>query len=221
MLIAACDPGKIHDSFGFVVIRVDDKVIHVRTARRWLGRDYTDVERTIAKFHMKHNFDHVVVEQNSMGVHVVESLIRQYNLPVISVTTSANLKDNKKIISARVMDKNQMALYIAKLMKDKLIKFPSGKKTKDLAELERQIAIFAEHRTESGKALSYYAPGNEHDDLAMALMLAVHIGRYYLRNEDDTRIHAYSKPIMGEEEDLLGTGVPAGAISKGRFVLQP
>ena len=77
MLIAACDPGKIHDSFGFVVIRVDDEVIHVRTARRWLGRDYTDVERTIAKFHMKHNFDHVVVEQNSMGVHVVESLIRQ------------------------------------------------------------------------------------------------------------------------------------------------
>ena len=219
MLIAAGDPGKIRSSFAFVVIRVNEDDISVRAAKRWLNKDYTDVEREIAKYHMKHNFDHIVIEQNNTGIHVIEVLKRQYNLPIIAVVTSNNLKDNKKVASARVMDKNQMANYIANLMKDHKIKFPP-KGSKDMMELERQIAIFAEHRTEAGN-VSYYAPGNEHDDLAMALMLAVHIGRYYLRNEDDTRIHAYSKSIMGEEDDLLGTGVPAGAVSKGRFVLQP
>ena len=221
MLIAACDPGKIRDSFGFVVIRVDKDDIVVRTARRWQGRDYTDVERTIAKYHLKHNFDHIVVEQNNTGIHVIEILVRQYHLPIISVTTSKDLKDAKKIVSARVMDKNQMANYIATMMRDKKIKFPRGNMSKDLRELERQIAIFAEHRTESGKGLSYYAPGQEHDDLAMAFMLAIHIGRYYLREESETRIGAASKAIDYGEVDILGSGIPEGGISKGRAVMMP
>ena len=230
MLIAACDPGKIRDSFGFVVIRVnDDFPIEVRTAKRWHGRDYADVERTIAKFHLKHNFDHIVVEQNNVGIHVVESLVKQYKLPIIAVTTSKDLKDNKKIIAARVMDKNQTSLYIAKLMKNTdedgdlnpLIKFPRGQKSKDLRELERQVAIFAEHRTESGKGLSYYAPGQEHDDLAMAFMLAIHIAKYYLREDEETRIGAASKAIDYGEIDILGSGIPEGGISKGRAVVMP
>ena len=213
--------GKIRDSFGFVVIRVDKDSIVVRTARRWQGRDYTDVERTIAKYHLKHNFDHIVVEQNNTGIHVIEVLKRQYNLPIISVTTSKDLKDNKKIISARVMDKNQMANYIATLMRDKKISFPRGNVSKDLRELERQIAIFAEHRTESGKGLSYYAPGQEHDDLAMAFMLAIHIAKYYLREDETSRIGAASKAIDYGEFDMLGSGIPEGGISKGRAVMMP
>ena len=219
LLIAACDPGKIRDSFGFVVIRVDEDDIKVRAVKRWLGRDYTDVERTIAKYHMKHNFDHIVVEQNNTGIHVIEVLKRQYNLPVVAVVTSNNLKDNKKVASARVMDKNLMANYIAGLMMDHKIKFPASG-GKDMKELERQIAIFAEHRTEAGN-VAYYAPGNEHDDLAMALMLAIHIGKYYLRSDDDTAIHVASKPIIADDEDILGTGVPSGAILKEKYVIQP
>ncbi len=228
MLIAALDPGKMKDSFGFVVIRVDEDSITVRAAREWKGRDYADVERTVAKYHLKHNFDHIVVEQNSIGVHVVEVLIRQYNLPIVAVTTSKNLKDNKKIMSAKVMDKNMMANYIATLMKntdedgdpDPILKFPING-SRDMKELERQVAIFAEHRTESGD-VSYHASGQEHDDLAMALMLAVHIGRYYIRKEEDTEIHVATKNISEDSyDDGLGTGVPLGAVSKGRFVLMP
>ena len=219
MLIAGCDPGKLSDSFGFVVIRVEKDDIIVRAAKRWLGRDYTDVERTIAKFHTKHNFDHIVVEQNNTGVHVIEVLKRKYNLPIIAVITSNNLKDNKKVASARVMDKNLMANYIAGLMKDHKIKFPTTG-GKDMKELERQIAIFAEHRTEAGN-VAYYAPGNEHDDLAMALMLAIHIGKYYLRSEGDTSINVMSKPIIAADEDILGTGVPIGAIPKESYTRMP
>ena len=219
MLIAACDPGKIRDSFGFVVIRVDNDDIKVRAVKRWLGRDYTDVERTIAKFHLKHHFDHIVVEQNNTGIHVIEVLKRKYNLPIVAVITSNNLKDNKKVASARVMDKNLMANYIAGLMKDHKIKFPASGGT-DMRELERQIAIFAEHRTEAGN-VAYYAPGNEHDDLAMALMLAIHIGKYYLRGDDATSIHAVSKPIIPPVDDLLGTGIPVGAILKGSYTRMP
>jgi len=228
MLIAALDPGKMKDSFGFVVIRVDEDSITVRAAREWKGRDYADVERTVAKYHLKHNFDHIVVEQNSIGVHVIEVLKRQYNLPIVSVTTSKNLKDNKKIMSAKTMDKNQMANYIATLMKhtdedgelDPLLKFPKNG-GKDMKELERQVAIFAEHRTESGN-VSYHATGSEHDDLAMALMLACHIGRYYIRREEDTNIHIATKNISDDSyDDGLGTGVPLGAIPKGRYVMMP
>lgn len=228
MLIAALDPGKMHDSFGFVVIRVDEDSITVRAAREWKGRDYADVERTVAKYHLKHNFDHiVVVEQNNIGVHVIETLIRQYNLPIVAVFTSKNIKDNKKVMSAKTMDKNMMANYIATLMKhtdedgnpDPKLKFPKNG-SKDMKELERQVAIFAEHRTESGN-VSYHASGQEHDDLAMALMLAVHIGRYYIRRDEDTEIKVFTKNIIEDYDDELGTGVPLGAVSKGRFVLMP
>ena len=125
MLIAAGYPGKLSDSFAFVVIRVDKENIIVRAAKRWLGLEYTDVEQQIAKFHLKHNFDHIVIEQNNTGIHVIEVLRRQYNLPIIPVTTTKNLKDNKKIMSARVMDKNMMAMYNANLMNDHKIKYPT------------------------------------------------------------------------------------------------
>ena len=193
--------------------------ITVRAAKRWLGVDYTDVEEQIAKFHLKHNFDHIVIEQNNTGIHVIEVLRRQYNLPIIPVTTTKNLKDNKKIMSARVMDKNMMAMYIANLMNDNKIKFPPTG-SKDMKELERQIAIFAEHRTEAGN-VQYYAPGNEHDDLAMAFMLAIHIARYYMRNED-TSIRVSSKRItLFDDEDILGSAIPAGSVLKGRSIVMP
>ena len=118
MLIAAGDPGKIRSSFAFVVIRVNEDDISVRAAKRWLNKDYTDVEREIAKYHMKHNFDHIVIEQNNTGIHVIEVLNIQYNLPIISVVTSNNLKDNKKVASARLIDNNQMSNYIPNLIKN-------------------------------------------------------------------------------------------------------
>jgi len=55
----------------------------------------------------------------------------------------------------------------------------------------------------------------------MALMLAIHIGRYYLRNEEDTRITVTTKNIIEDDEDILGTGIPYGAISKSRHVMMP
>ena len=66
MLIAACDPGKIRDSFAFVVIEPQADYFIVKAAKRWLGRDYMDIEKQIAKYHVKHNFDHIVVEQNKI-----------------------------------------------------------------------------------------------------------------------------------------------------------
>jgi len=49
-----------------------------------------------------------------------------------------------------------------------------------MLELKRQIAIFAEHKTEAG-SVSYYAPGAEHDDGVMALMINIQKVKQYLK----------------------------------------
>jgi len=50
----------------------------------------------------------------------------------------------------------------------------------DMLELKKQIAIFAEHKTEAG-SISYYAPGSEHDYGVMALLINCQNAREYLK----------------------------------------
>ena len=52
-----------------------------------------------------------------------------------------------------------------------------------MLELKRQIAIFAEHKTDVGIA-SYYAPGSEHGDGVMALMINIQKVTQYLKPGD-------------------------------------
>jgi len=99
--------------------------------------------------------------------------------------------------------------------------FPK-KTNKHIEELKRQISNFAEHITEAGNA-SYYAEGTEHDDTVMALMLAIFVGRHYIKKHEglQTGLGVTSKKYGSQEKDLLGTGVPIGMEILGKSVYTP
>jgi hypothetical protein len=211
-LILGGDPGKHRDSFALVAIEPIKDKIHVRGANRFNKRDYLDVEKHIERSYKKNDFDHIVIELNNTGTHVVENLIRINNIPcIIPVTTSKNLKDMKKIFSSKVMDKNEMTEWMIRMFQADNILFPKDTDP-NILELKRQLSIFAQHKTNAGN-VSYYAEGSEHDDMVMALMLACFIGRYYLREKhvrgSQSTLSIHSKKFTQRDDDeLLGTGAP-------------
>jgi len=217
IIIAACDPGKIRDSFGFVIIEIKNGKIYLRGAERWLGRPYKKIVEKIVQYNEEFEFNRIVVERNNVGEFVIEEFKLEYKTPVMPVITSKNLKDQKKIRSLKVMDKNEMVNFIASLKQEHKIRFPKYC-SKDMKELKRQISIFAEHRTESGQ-VSYYAEGKEHDDLVMAFMLACFVGRRYLRGRPKRVV--MNKKFRYDMHDNLGSGIPQGARLLGRTVFMP
>jgi hypothetical protein len=172
MKVIGIDSGKQRDSFAIVgVERIyegwNPKFL-VKNAQRWLGRNYIDVEKDIYKLHQKHPYDQYIIELNNVGHHVYEILSFEMGLPCIPITTAKDLKDPKKKIDPRIMDKNDMVRKMIHWFQDGSIVFPKNP-NKEVFELKRQLSIFAEHKTEAGN-VSYYAEGSEHDDLVMALM---------------------------------------------------
>ena len=211
MRIAGIDSGKQRDSFAFVGIEIKNNDIYVLGVKTWIQRKYIEVENLIANIHDTKPFDFYVVEVNNTGEHVYEELKYRHKIPnVIPVFTTANVKDQMKIATGKVMPKNQMVIFMARMFQDKRIKFPK-KTNKHIEELKRQISNFAEHITEAGNA-SYYAEGTEHDDTVMALMLAIFVGRHYIKYQEGfkTQLKVESKKFLGNEKDLLGSGVPSG-----------
>tara|TARA_R110002012_G_scaffold64769_1_gene170210 strand:+ start:7384 stop:8052 length:669 start_codon:yes stop_codon:yes gene_type:complete len=222
MRIAGIDSGKQRDSFAFVGIEVKNNNVYVKGVKTWLGRKYIEVENLIKEIHVTKPFDFYVVEINNTGEHVFEELKYRHKIPnVIPTFTSANVKDQSKINSGRVMPKNQMVLWLARMFQQNRIKFPV-KSNKNIEELKRQIAIFSEHISEAGN-VSYRAEGTEHDDTVMALMLACFIGRAYVKDQDGFRQQQTitSKKHSYEEEDVYGSGIPLYSTSLGREVYFP
>lgn len=187
-------------------------------AKRWLGRAYLEVEREIHLIDEKNPFDYYIVERNNTGEHVIEVLTTQYSLPVVPVTTSRELKDPKKIFNPMIMDKVDMARYMLIMFKDGRIIFPKEPQG-EVLELMRQLAIFAEKKTESGR-VTYQAEGSEHDDLVMALMLACFYSRNFV-DKGSNKYHTASKSFRGNEDDIYGTGVPEGMEARSRYVMRP
>ncbi len=222
MRIAGIDSGKQRDSFAFVGIEIKNDDIYVLGVKTWIQRKYIEVENLIANIHDTKPFNFYVVEVNNTGEHVYEELKYRHKIPnVIPVFTTASVKDQNKIATGKAMPKNQMVLYMARMFQNNRIKFPS-KTNKHIEELKRQISNFSEHITEAGNA-SYYAEGIEHDDTVMALMLAIFIGRHYIKNNEgfQTALKVESRKYDGGELDLLGSGVPNGMEILGRTVYTP
>lgn len=219
--ILALDPGKIADSFGVVGIEPIKDEIHIRLAKRWLGRNYTDVVNKIIAIHVRQNFDHIVLEMNNTG-QVVKELFDAKGVKTIPVTTVGKVTDPKKKVSLKAMEKKEIALWFLRMKTDHKIKF-HGTNDPDVKELMRQIQIFAEHRpqTDYGTGnFKYSAPGEEHDDMVMALLLACHIGRYYLTKKRNST-GVTSKKVYGDSDDEFGSGVPSMGVLKERYSINP
>jgi len=222
MRIAGIDSGKRRDSFAFCGIEVKNDNIYITGVKTWLGRNYMEVEKLISDIHDRTPFNFYCVEINNTGEQVFEELKYRYKIPnVIPTFTSANVKDQSKINSGKVMPKNQMTMWLARMFQNNRIKFPK-KSNKHVDELKRQISIFSEVITESG-SVSYRAEGQEHDDTVMALMLACFIGRHYIKNNEgfSQGLQITSRKFDQGQEDIYGTGVPSYAESLHREVFTP
>ncbi len=190
--IAGLDPGKHIDYFAFVGTSIQGGVMQVLGAKRWRGRNYLEVESELAQIHATKPFDMYVLELNNTGTHVYEVLTEQKHLPVIPVVTTKDVKDLAKKHDGRTMDKNEMVRLMIHWFLDGSIVFPEVM-TSELMELERQLRIFAEIKTEAG-SLSYRAEGSEHDDLVMALMLAC-FGARNLIGAQHVQLHNIDAPM--------------------------
>jgi hypothetical protein len=222
MRIAGIDSGKRRDSFAFVGIEIKNDDVYITGVKTWLGRNYIEVENLIANIHDTKPFNFYCVEINNTGEHVFEELKYRHRIPnVIPTFTSANVKDQHKINSGKVMPKNQMTLWLARMFQNNRIKFPK-KSNKDVDELKRQISIFSEVITESG-SVSYRAEGQEHDDTVMALMLACFIGRNFIKNNEgfNQGLQVANRQFIAEDPDIYGSGVPSHAESIQREVWKP
>ena len=179
--IAALDPGKLRDSAGLVslVINPPENEIFVEFARRWLRRDYLSVEADIARMYKKAKWLTIYAERNNIGEHVIEVLQQRYSLPVQPVTTAGRITDPEKMKKTKTMSKPEMVTWYLKAKQAHMVKFPQNSKNPDIMELERQISIFAEKITDAG-TVTYGAPGQEHDDLVMALLIGCFAARHWL-----------------------------------------
>ena len=126
MRIAGIDSGKQRDSFAFVGIEIKNDSIYVLGVKTWIGRKYIEVEELIAEIHEKKPFNFYVVEINNTGEHVYEELKYRHRIPnVLPTFTTAQVKDQSKINTGRVMPKNQMVIWMARMFQQNRIKFPT------------------------------------------------------------------------------------------------
>ena len=224
MRIAGIDSGKLRDSFAFVGIEVKHDNVYVLGVKTWLGRNYLDVENLIADIHSTKPFNYYSVEINNTGEHVYEELKYRHHIPnVIPIFTTREVKDQSKINTGRVMPKNQMVLWLARMFQNHRIKFPKNT-NKHIEELKRQISNFSEHITEAGQ-VSYRADGSEHDDTVMALMLACFIGRNFSKDYDGMsqtlQVVSRQYNIGSSQDDVYGSGIPVTTEQKEFHVINP
>lgn len=179
--ILSGDPGKERDFFGVVYIKIKNNNVIILGATRFRGIDYPKIEQWLATKYRELQPTFLVIEKNNTGVAVIDHMKHDYQVPVTSVVTSSYVKDERKIHAGTLMDKVEMADYMLNLKQNHRIKFLKNM-TPEILELKRQLEVFAQFKTDAGRR-SLRAPGQDHDDLVMALMLAIFIGRNYL---DDT-----------------------------------
>ena len=224
MRIAGIDSGKLRDSFAFVGVEIKHDNVYVLGVKTWLGRNYLDVENLIAEIHDTKPFNYYSVEINNTGEHVYEELKYRHHIPnVIPIFTTREVKDQSKINTGRVMPKNQMVLWLARMFQNHRIKFPKNT-NKHIEELKRQISNFSEHITEAGQ-VSYRADGSEHDDTVMALMLACFIGRNFIKDYDGMsqplQVVSRKYNIGSSEDDVYGSGITVTTEQKEFHVINP
>lgn len=191
--ILGVDPGRT-DPFASVMINVKDSKIYVEGARFWKNQErYQLVYDDIARIVREHGISHVVVEKNSAGDPISETLKYEYRLPVRAVFTT-----NTSSKKPDTMNKSEMVTWF--FANHNIIDWPR-EGDGYMAELKKQWHIFGEYHKNK-----FEAPSGEHDDLMMALMLACHFARLrYLKGPSKKRV-----TLLGSELE----GNPIAALNK-------
>jgi len=193
--IVALSHSKLRNAIGMVGIEIDEekKIAYVRLAKHWKREQMNQMPADIKKLYSKIKWDKTYADQQ-VGQHLLKSIEAQISFTIFTITTQKNLKDPEDIEKIKVMDQTEMTQLFLSLKIDHKIQFPPDP-TKDMILLEKQVEIFAEHKTEQG-TISYYAPGKKLDNLIKALTICCFVGRHSLtEGETPMIIQIGSTPI--------------------------
>jgi len=171
---------KTRNMYGLVIIFCNTKTkqARVKYAKEWPRERQDEIPFDIYSMYKKLDWDGLHIDQIT-GQHLIES-IKRIEVPVKTLTTQKDLKDPKGIEYLEVMDKNEMVSLFMKFREKKQIEFPK-KPSRALEILEEQMPLYLEHITEAG-SVDYYAPGDEHDHLAKALLMCCFVVRDILED---------------------------------------
>ena len=162
------DPGKSPDPFAIVGLEADTDIIRLRLATQFVGLPFYAVAREVKPIYEKVKPHLFVMATNGRGLHAIQAFHRR-GMEVRGIATCADLKDKNRM---HRMDKNHTIGFMSDIMD--LISFPSNP-SPTMQELENQIKWIKEFRTANGSTTYRAAKG--HDDLFMALLLALHVVR--------------------------------------------
>lgn len=222
---AALAYSKHRDAHGLAGIQiripqedVDDSIAasahpaaHVALARSWPRARLSRVAEESAALWKGARWDDTMADQ-LCGQHLLQEL-RALGLPLSVCTTEKNLKDPRPLESLVKMDKLEMVQFTLWLRQAERLKFPA-RPSPNVRALEEQMAMFTEHKTEAG-SVDYYAPGEEHDELVKALLMALFSARSLL--ETARRTVGLYGPMDGAgaalDRSLAGAASPVDAES--------
>ena len=205
--ILGVDPGGTSDGFAIVLIEVeDDNTIRVLGAKQWTNVTYhKTVEDEIKQIVKNKRINELVIERNAKGEPIEQTLKYEYQLPVIGIWTTSNVKEPK----ANVMDKAAMVDWMIRQQEGESPKLVWADSTSDyMKEAKRQWSIFGEYK--KGK---FEAPPGGHDDFVMALMLACYQAKRYIDSGglamiNANRIHEEKKwDYLKQDHDEGKTGL--------------
>ena len=219
--IVAIEYSKHRNAFGMVGIEVmkKDKVFRVRLAREWSRKNLNSMPSDIGVlFKQIGGWDYTYVNQK-VGQHVIQELRKIEKIPLQVFTTKKDLGDPDDLERAKVMDVTEMTQYMVVLRQKHQVKFPENPPA-TVQELERQMTMFVEHKTESG-TMAYYAPGDERDNLPRALAAACFAGRKLLRGGNRTISLSKKLPSLHSKRDELGSCLSGSQSSRGRETYYP
>lgn len=201
---AAISHSKYRNEFGVVGIEAnsDAKKIRVKLARQWPRTQINTIPEKIALLHSKVQWGQTYVDQLT-GEHFIQDLRRQHKMQINVINTNKNLKEPDDIERVKIMDKIEMVQWMVTVKQKRQIEFPE-RPTSYMKELESQMALFTEHKTESGN-VDYFAPGDEFDNLTKALMIACFSVRKLIDAGSDIEHIGGGIPNMPSIDHMLRT----------------
>ena len=196
------DSGGVQDSACVVMARVDipGRIMYVTGARYWVfGREtnFAGIRHDIALLYRRLKWKYFGVETNNYGRTEIESLHREYRVPVVAVNTVGRLNDPKA--SPHSLEKDDAVKLInswranAKADPDNIHKLGQVRMasplTTGLRRLTGELDTFVRTTSLTGHP-KYGAEGSHHDDGPMAMLGCAHLVR--------TRMYRYGRGAIGQ-----------------------
>jgi hypothetical protein len=163
-------------SFAMITTILTRNKILITDAKGWRTKDYPDepdfygfVERKISSYNQKFNFKYHLCEKNNIGTTVINSLKFRYHIPVIGITTSNNITNERVLRSGKAFNKNDTIAWINRLRAAGVIELPRTM-TPGLKLMQEHLDNFGAKK-KNGKIV--YEALHGHDDFVTCLNLAV------------------------------------------------